>query len=51
MTMPGDIRFNSGTTYFGKNLTDAVERGEISEERVDDMGMPFFELDPSMALT
>ncbi|TFL01077.1 beta-glucosidase [Pterulicium gracile] len=37
MTMPGDIRFNSGTTYFGKNLTDAVERGEISEERVDDM--------------
>ncbi|KAI9457438.1 beta-glucosidase [Lactarius psammicola] len=28
MTMPGDVTFNSGTSYFGANLTDA---------RVDDM--------------
>ena len=44
MTMPGDIlvpvdtAFESGTSYFGKNLTAYVENGTISEARVDDMG-------------
>ncbi|KAL0097808.1 glycoside hydrolase family 3 protein [Phycomyces blakesleeanus] len=37
MTMPGDITFNSNDSYFGKNLTDAVEAGTVSEERVTDM--------------
>ena len=37
MTMPGDITFNSGTSYFGANLTAAVEAGEVPEGRVDDM--------------
>ncbi|KAF8346638.1 glycoside hydrolase family 3 protein [Amanita rubescens] len=37
MTMPGDITFNSGTSYFGGNLTAYVENGTISEARVDDM--------------
>ncbi|KAF9468335.1 glycoside hydrolase family 3 protein [Collybia nuda] len=37
MTMPGDITFLSGTTYFGQNLTDFVENGTIPEGRVDDM--------------
>lgn len=38
MTMPGDIVFNSNTTYFGANLTQAVQTGYIPESRVDDMG-------------
>lgn len=38
MSMPGDITFYSGNSYFGQNLTDAVNRGEINEGRVDDMG-------------
>ncbi|KAF7361317.1 Glycoside hydrolase family 3 protein [Mycena sanguinolenta] len=37
MTMPGDITFQSGTTYFGANLTAYVENGTIPEARVDDM--------------
>ncbi|CAO0795663.1 unnamed protein product [Mucor circinelloides] len=37
MTMPGDITFFSNSTYFGKNLTDAIERKEVSEERATDM--------------
>ncbi|KAG6828183.1 hypothetical protein H0H92_008842 [Tricholoma furcatifolium] len=37
MTMPGDIFFGSGTTYFGGNLTDYVLNGTIPESRVDDM--------------
>ncbi|KAI0061287.1 beta-glucosidase [Artomyces pyxidatus] len=37
MTMPGDITFNSGTTYFGGNLTEYVLNGTIPESRVDDM--------------
>ncbi|TFL07851.1 glycoside hydrolase superfamily [Pterulicium gracile] len=37
MSMPGDITFYSGNSYFGQNLTDAVNRGEINEGRVDDM--------------
>lgn len=38
MTMPGDITFNSETTYFGQNLTDSVHNGTIALARVDDMG-------------
>ncbi|KAG0694111.1 glycoside hydrolase family 3 protein [Suillus ampliporus] len=37
MTMPGDITFDSGTSYFGQNLTDFVMNGTISEQRLDDM--------------
>ncbi|KAJ3513390.1 hypothetical protein NLJ89_g2974 [Agrocybe chaxingu] len=37
MSMPGDITFNSGTSYFGANLTAYVNNGTISESRVDDM--------------
>ncbi|KAF8637156.1 hypothetical protein AX17_003060 [Amanita inopinata Kibby_2008] len=37
MTMPGDIFFNSGTSYFGANLTQYVRNGTIPEARVDDM--------------
>ncbi|KAG5650462.1 hypothetical protein H0H81_012173 [Sphagnurus paluster] len=37
MTMPGDVTFNSGTTYFGSNLTQYVLNGTIPESRVDDM--------------
>ena len=37
MTMPGDISQGSGTTYFGANLTQAVQKGTIPESRVDDM--------------
>ncbi|KAI0281737.1 glycoside hydrolase superfamily [Russula brevipes] len=37
MTMPGDITFDSGTSYFGANLTAYVRNGTIPEARVDDM--------------
>lgn len=37
MTMPGDITFDSGTSYFGQNLTDYVNNGTIPESRIDDM--------------
>lgn len=37
MTMPGDIVFNSGDSYFGYNLTAAVRNGSVSIERLDDM--------------
>ncbi|KAL0090753.1 glycoside hydrolase superfamily [Phycomyces blakesleeanus] len=37
MTMPGDITFLSGDSYFGANLTKAVGDGEVPEERVTDM--------------
>ncbi|CEP14528.1 hypothetical protein [Parasitella parasitica] len=37
MTMPGDITFNSGDSYFGKNLTRAVKAGTVHEDRVTDM--------------
>ncbi|KAH9010572.1 beta-glucosidase [Lactarius pseudohatsudake] len=37
MTMPGDITFNSGTSYFGANLTAYVQNGTIPAARVDDM--------------
>ena len=35
--MPGDITFDSGTSYFGQNLTNFVMNGTISEARLDDM--------------
>jgi beta-glucosidase len=37
MTMPGDITFQSGTTYFGANLSAFVENNTIPEARLDDM--------------
>ena len=37
MTMPGDITFDSGTSYFGANLTAYVQNGTIPEARLDDM--------------
>ncbi|KAG1747118.1 glycoside hydrolase family 3 protein [Suillus paluster] len=37
MTMPGDITFDSGDSYFGGNLTDYVNDGYISMVRLDDM--------------
>jgi beta-glucosidase-like glycosyl hydrolase len=37
MSMPGDITFDSGTSYFGANLTAYVQEGIIPEVRVDDM--------------
>ncbi|OCH96632.1 beta-glucosidase [Obba rivulosa] len=37
MTMPGDESANSGTTYFGQTLVDAVQSGQVPESRIDDM--------------
>ncbi|EIW56948.1 beta-glucosidase [Trametes versicolor FP-101664 SS1] len=37
MSMPGDITFNSGTSWWGANLTAFVQNGSIAETRVDDM--------------
>jgi beta-glucosidase len=37
MSMPGDIGFDSGTTFWGGNLTIAVLNGTIPEWRIDDM--------------
>ncbi|KII90196.1 glycoside hydrolase family 3 protein [Plicaturopsis crispa FD-325 SS-3] len=37
MTMPGDITFNSNTSFFGGNLTAYVQNNTIPESRVDDM--------------
>ncbi|KAI9493633.1 glycoside hydrolase superfamily [Zychaea mexicana] len=37
MTMPGDINYGDGLSYFGPNLTKAVENGEVTEERLTDM--------------
>ena len=37
MTMPGDITFDSGNSYFGGNLTAFVNNGSIAEARLDDM--------------
>lgn len=41
MSMPGDITFNSGTSYWGANLTLFVNEGIIPEARVDDMGKSY----------
>ena len=37
MTMPGDVTFDSGDSYFGGNLTAYVNNQTIPEARVDDM--------------
>ncbi|KAK6984968.1 glycoside hydrolase family 3 protein [Favolaschia claudopus] len=37
MTMPGDVSANSGTSYFGSNLTAAVNSGAVSQARISDM--------------
>jgi beta-glucosidase len=37
MSMPGDIGFNSGTSYWGANLTVAVLNGSVPAWRLDDM--------------
>ncbi|KAK7058250.1 hypothetical protein VNI00_001881 [Paramarasmius palmivorus] len=37
MTMPGDITFGSGTTYFGDTLVRAVNNGQVSQERMNDL--------------
>lgn len=39
MSMPGDIAFDTGTSYFGTNLTVAVLNGTIPQWRVDDMAV------------
>jgi beta-glucosidase len=36
MTMPGDATFDSGTSYWGANLTVAVLNGTVPQYRVDD---------------
>lgn len=37
MTMPGDLTFDSGTSYWGPNLTVAVLNGTVPEWRITDM--------------
>ncbi|KAF2212919.1 glycoside hydrolase family 3 protein [Cercospora zeae-maydis SCOH1-5] len=37
MSMPGDIVFNDGLSYFGPNLTIAVLNGTVPQWRLDDM--------------
>ncbi|WVF70507.1 hypothetical protein IAT40_005297 [Kwoniella sp. CBS 6097] len=37
MTMPGDIEQKSLTSYWGRNLTEAVKNGSVTEDRLDDM--------------
>ncbi|CAO3667725.1 unnamed protein product [Rhizopus stolonifer] len=37
MTMPGGVTFASSDSYFGQNLTAAVEKKTVSETRVTDM--------------
>lgn len=37
MTMPGDVVFESGTSYWGPNLTVAILNGTVPEWRLDDM--------------
>ncbi|KAI9318057.1 glycoside hydrolase superfamily [Dichotomocladium elegans] len=37
MTMPGDIVMGDGYSWWGANLTAAVEEGRVPESRVDDM--------------
>jgi hypothetical protein len=38
MSMPGDVTFNSNTSYWRETLVEFVENGTIPESRVDDMG-------------
>ena len=37
MTMPGDVLFDSGSSYWGANLTVAVLNGTVPQWRLDDM--------------
>ncbi|KAG1318173.1 hypothetical protein G6F62_012493 [Rhizopus arrhizus] len=37
MDMPGDVSGSDSSTYFGKNLTEAVENKKVKESRVTDM--------------
>ncbi|KAJ7280312.1 glycoside hydrolase family 3 protein [Mycena rebaudengoi] len=37
MTMPGDVTFLSGTTYFGPNLVAYVQNNTFPQTRLDDM--------------
>lgn len=39
MTMPGDVSFDSGTSYWGPNLTIAVLNGTVPQWRLDDMAV------------
>lgn len=39
MSMPGDTTFNTGVSYWGANLTNAVLNGTVPEYRLDDMAM------------
>jgi beta-glucosidase len=39
MTMPGDEAFDSGTSYWGTNLTIAVLNGTVPQWRLDDMAV------------
>ncbi|KAB8078558.1 putative beta-glucosidase A [Aspergillus leporis] len=39
MSMPGDVTFNSGTSFWGANLTVAVLNGTVPQWRVDDMAV------------
>ncbi|PTU20491.1 hypothetical protein P175DRAFT_0501106 [Aspergillus ochraceoroseus IBT 24754] len=39
MSMPGDVTFNSGTSYLGANLTIAVLNGTVPQWRIDDMAV------------
>jgi len=39
MTMPGDVTFDSGTSYWGANLTVAVLNGTVPAWRIDDMAV------------
>ncbi|KAI9780207.1 MAG: hypothetical protein M1816_003155 [Peltula sp. TS41687] len=37
MSMPGDVTFGTGTSFWGGNLTIAVINGSVPEWRIDDM--------------
>ena len=37
MAMPGDVLFDSGTSYWGSNLTVAILNGTVPQWRLDDM--------------
>jgi beta-glucosidase len=39
LTMPGDVGFVSGTSYWGPNLTIAVLNGTVPQWRLDDMAV------------
>jgi len=39
MTMPGDVVFDSNTSYWGANLTIAVLNGTVPQWRLDDMAV------------